>query len=576
MSSPASTVLPERLPIEIVLPIEGMTCASCVNRIERFLTRTPGVEHAAVNLATERATVSVDPAVAGRDELVRAVEAAGYEVRPDRPAAGAAGGGASTIAAELTADDVERERAQRTTLVQAVAAIAVALGIMLVMFLPQTAVGLEALNRLVLWPATLIQFWAGGRFYRAAWRAGRHGSATMDTLVAVGTTAAWGYSMVVTLWPEVVVSAGIEPVSYFDSSAIIIGLVLLGRWLEGRAKGRTTGAIRHLVGAAGDHGPADPRRRGGRRASCRTSCPATCSGCAPATRCRSTGSSSRGPRRSTSRCSPASRSPSPRRPATRSSGPPSTPPARSSCAPPASGRDTALARIVELVERAQGSKAPIQRLADRVSEVFVPLVLVVASLTFVAWMLVGPEPRFTLALTAFIGVVIIACPCAMGLATPDRDHGRDGEGRRGRDPGPRRRGARDRGARRHGRARQDRHADPRPPGGLGRRARGGLHAVRAARPGGLARDGLRTPAGRGHRPARPRDRARVRDGRRLRGDRGPRRGRDGRRAPGARREPAPDDGARRRSRGAPRAGPHGRSGWRDGRVRRGRRASPPG
>ena len=99
----------------------------------------------------------------------------------------------------------------------------------------------------MLWPATFIQFWAGGRFYRAAWRAGRHGSMTMDTLVAVGTTAAWSYSMVVTIWPEVVRDAGIEPVSYFDSATIIIGLVLLGRWLEGRAKGQTTGAIRRLV-----------------------------------------------------------------------------------------------------------------------------------------------------------------------------------------------------------------------------------------------------------------------------------------------------------------------------------------
>ena len=182
--------------IEIVLPIEGMTCASCVNRIERFLTKTPGVERAAVNLATERATVTVDPGIAGRDALVRAVEAAGYEVRPERAVADADGGAAETLTAELTADDVERERAQRTTLIQAVASIVTALVIMAVMFVPQTAFGVETLNKLVLWPATFIQFWAGGRFYRAAWRAARHGSMTMDTLVAVGTTAAWAYSMV--------------------------------------------------------------------------------------------------------------------------------------------------------------------------------------------------------------------------------------------------------------------------------------------------------------------------------------------------------------------------------------------
>ena len=117
------------------------------------------------------------------------------------------------------------------------------------MFAPQTTVPMTDLNRLVLIPATFVQFWAGGRFYRAAWRAARHGTMNMDTLVAVGTTAAWAYSvLVVTLWPELVDAAGIEPVTYFDSSTMIIGLVLLGRWLEARAKGRAAGAIHRLVG----------------------------------------------------------------------------------------------------------------------------------------------------------------------------------------------------------------------------------------------------------------------------------------------------------------------------------------
>ena len=401
--------------IEIVLPIEGMTCASCVNRIERFLNRTPGVEHAAVNLATERATVSIDPGIAGRDELVRAVEAAGYEVRPDRDQA--AGTASMAVAAELTADDVERERAQRTTLIQAVAAIATALAIMLVMFVPQTAVGVETLNKVVLWPATLIQFWAGGRFYRAAWRAGRHGSMTMDTLVAVGTTAAWGYSMVVTLWPELVQSAGIEPVSYFDSSAIIIGLVLLGRWLEGRAKGRTTGAIRRLVAL---QATTARRVRDGvdEDVELATVVPGDLLRVRPGDKVPVDGVVVDG----ASAVDESMLTGEPI-PVTKSAGDEvigATINTTGSFVMRAThvGRETALARIVELVERAQGSKAPIQRLADRVSEVFVPLVLVIASLTFVAWMLVGPEPRFTLALTAFIGVVIIACPCAMGLATP--------------------------------------------------------------------------------------------------------------------------------------------------------------
>src|SRR4029078_1509172 len=122
-----------------------------------------------------------------------------------------------------------------------------AFGIMALMFGP-TSLGMTQLNRLVLIPATLVQVWAGRRFYQPAWRAARHRTTNMDTLVAIGTSAAWGYSVVVTLWPALVMDAGIEPVTYFDSSTLIIGLVLLGRWLEARAKVRTAGAIRHLIG----------------------------------------------------------------------------------------------------------------------------------------------------------------------------------------------------------------------------------------------------------------------------------------------------------------------------------------
>ena len=232
-------------PTELTLPIEGMTCASCVNRIERFLRKTPGVEMASVNLATETATILYRPGIADRAALIDAVESAGYDVRAsptDEP--GAAG---RSIAEELTAADAGRAREARTTLLQAAASLAVAAVILVLMYAPQTTLSMTAIDRLVVLPATLIQFWAGGRFYRAAWRAARHGTTNMDTLVAVGTTAAWAYSAIVTLVPGPFVSAGIDPAGYFDSSTIIIGLVLLGRWLEARAKGRTTGAIRRLI-----------------------------------------------------------------------------------------------------------------------------------------------------------------------------------------------------------------------------------------------------------------------------------------------------------------------------------------
>jgi P-type Cu+ transporter len=397
----------------IELPVEGMTCASCVNRIERFLKKTPGVEDATVNLATELATIHYLPDQAGTAELVGAIEAAGYDVRsvPDPAVA------VDPLAEATDEESLERVREARALLVRAVASIAVALGIMVAMFWPQTAASVETLNWTALIPATFIQVWGGGRFYRAAWRALRHGTTNMDTLVAVGTTAAWAYSVCVTLFPGVVRSAGLEPATYFDSSAIIIGLILLGRWLEARAKRQTTSAIRRLIGL-------QPAMANVVRGDLETAVPLEAVRLGDLLRVRPgekvpvdgrivSGGSAVDESMLTGEPLPSSK-------AVGDEVIGATLNTTGSFVMRATrvGSDTALARIVELVKRAQGSKAPIQRVADRVSEVFVPAVLVVATLTFLIWLLVGPEPRLTLALTAFISVVIIACPCAMGLATP--------------------------------------------------------------------------------------------------------------------------------------------------------------
>ena len=401
---------------EIELPIEGMTCASCVNRIERYLGKTPGVVEASVNLATETATIRYLPEVAGRAELVGAVEAAGYEVRPQPQAA--TGAPARSLADEAGADAAERERETRTLLVQALASIGVAVAIMAAMFWPQTSVAMEDLNKIALWPATLIQFWAGRRFYDAAWRAFRHGFATnMSTLVVVGTTSAWAYSVFVTFYPQIIHEAGLHPESYFDTSALIIGLILLGRWLEARAKGRTTGAIRRLIGLqpttarlvqgdleedvllesvrAGDLLRVRPGEK------------------IPVDGVVVEGASAIDQSMLTGEPIPVDRGPG-----DEVIGATLNTTGTFVLRATRVGRDTALARIVELVRRAQGSKAPLQRLADRISGVFVPVVLAVGAATFALWLALGPEPRATLALAAFIAVVVVACPCAMGLATP--------------------------------------------------------------------------------------------------------------------------------------------------------------
>jgi Cu+-exporting ATPase len=401
-------------PIVIALDIEGMTCASCVRRIERHLSSTDGVAEASVNLATERATVTVDPSVAGRAELERAVAAAGYAVRP----APASAPDAFAAAAGSDAAHVERARAQRSLLIRAAVSIGTALAMMALMLWPGGAgIPMTTLNWLLLVPATFIQAWAGGVFLRNAIRLARHRSVSMDTLVAVGTLAAWGYSVVVTVAPDLVMHAGIEPVTYFDSAAMIIGLILAGRWLEARTRARAGDAIRSLValqprtarlvnGAIEADVPiADVRAgdllrvRPGERV--------------PVDGVVVDGASSLDESMLTGEAMPVVKGPG-----DDVTGATLNTTGSFTFRATRVGADTVLARIVRMVADAQGSRAPIQRVADAVSERFVPVVILLAAITFVTWLLLGPQPSLTYALVSSISVLIIACPCAMGLATP--------------------------------------------------------------------------------------------------------------------------------------------------------------
>jgi Cu+-exporting ATPase len=396
---------------EISLPIVGMTCASCVGRVERYLGNAEGVAEANVNLASERATVRFDPARIDRGGLVAAVERAGYEV-------GRTVGAGQDAAESEAAEDRARAAERRELLWSALAATGIGLAMMAVMLWPGGVPWpMERVNVWMLAPATFVQFVLGRRFLVRAARGLRHGELTMDTLVSMGTLAAYGYSLVVTLLPEAVMGAGLGGETYFDSAAVIIGLVLLGRWLEARARGRAAGAVKALLRLR----PATARvLRDGREVDLPLD--EVRAGdllrVRPGDRVPVDGAIVEGASTLDESMLTGESIPVERGRGDQVIG--GTMNASGSFVMRAErvGRDTTLGQIVRLVEQAQGSKAPIQRVADRVTAWFVPAVLVLATLAFAGWMLVGPEPRLPFALSAAIAVLIIACPCAMGLATP--------------------------------------------------------------------------------------------------------------------------------------------------------------
>ena len=404
---------------EAVLPIEGMTCASCVRRVEKGLEKVPGVTAANVNLATERATVVYDPAVVDLATLRTAVERTGYQVgevsageatpMSRRPATRPAEAAAAT-------DPRERERDRELADLKRkwVVSLVIGLFMMAEMYLP-LGWDMAIVAPLLLIQATLVQVWAGGVFYRTAWAAARHGGTNMSTLVAVGTSAAYGYSAFVTLWPELAARWGFPFHLYYEVAVIVIALVLLGRWLEARAKRQTGAAIKALIGLQARTArvirdgveqdvPVEEvvvgdlvRVRPGEKV--------------PVDGVVSEGRSALDESMLTGESLPVEKEPG-----DTVIGATLNKTGSFVFRATKVGRDTTLAQIVRLVEEAQGSKAPMQRMADTISSYFVPVVLVLAAVTFVAWLVFGPSPVF--ALTATIAVLIIACPCALGLATP--------------------------------------------------------------------------------------------------------------------------------------------------------------
>lgn len=400
----------------IDMPVEGMSCAACAGRIERTLASRPGVASANVNFATKVATVIFDPGSTNASALAEAVRTLGFT--PHVPVRDVPQATDMQAAAERARRDSWRNLVLASILSIPVVVIAMSHGSIAWLdgaWAPWVQLALTA----------PVLFWAGRGFFRSAWKGVLQGSANMDTLVALGSSAAFTGSVVSLLWPGVMASApGVHAVHpsrpdlYFEAAASIITLILLGKHLEARATARTSEAIGRLAGleparavVLRDGGEDDvlvTAIRVGDRVLVKPGSRVPIDGTVLE------GSSSVDESMLTGESIPSEK----QRGSEVFAGTLNTTGAMVIDVTRVGG-ETALRRIIRLVEEAQGSKAPIARLADRVSAVFVPAVLVIAAATALGWWLLGPvEDRLSMALTTSISVLIVACPCALGLATP--------------------------------------------------------------------------------------------------------------------------------------------------------------
>ena len=394
------------------LGVEGMTCASCVRRVEKAIAAVPGVLSASVNLATERATVK---AVGGTPltSIEAAIRKAGYE--PHRLDAGAAAADAQQLAKKA-----EYRRLQRDFWIAAVLTLPLFVLEMGSHVVPGVSHWLHGIDRFTLHVfyfvlASIVQFGPGLRFYAKGIPALLRLSPDMNSLVVLGSTAAWGYSVVATFLPGLL-PAGTANV-YFEASAVIVTLILLGRLLEARAKGRTSAAIAKLVGLQ----PKSARvERGGEIVELPLDQVITGDvlQVRPGERLAVdgiviAGSSFVDESMITGEPIPVSKGEG-----AEVVGGTINKNGSFTYRATKVGADTLLAQIIRMVEQAQGAKLPIQALVDRITAWFVPAVMAAATLTFLVWMVFGPEPALTFGLVNAVAVLIIACPCAMGLATP--------------------------------------------------------------------------------------------------------------------------------------------------------------
>jgi len=399
------------IPIEeSTIGIEGMTCASCVSRVEKALESISGVKNASVNLATEDAVIRHVPGQLNKEIIRKAIEQAGYSV---------------TGLQEKKAREARRDRDYAILKLKVIVSVSltipivvIEMGLMWEQFPLLHSLSHQTWNYILFLLTTPVLFWGGSRFFSGFWAVTKHFTADMNSLVAIGTSAAYLYSATATFLPSVFAAAGETPHVYYDTAAVIVTLILFGRLLEARAKGRTSEAIKKLAGLqpktariirngneqdidiahvqVGDRVIVKPGERIPVDGSIE-------SGYSSVDESMITGESI---------------------PVEKFKGDPvigGTINKSGSFTYSANkvGKDTVLSQIIKLVQDAQASKAPVQRLVDKVASVFVPIVIVIAIASFFGWFLTGTEEtRLTVALLNFVAVLIIACPCALGLATP--------------------------------------------------------------------------------------------------------------------------------------------------------------
>ena len=426
--------------LKITLPVEGMTCAACQANVQRALTAAPGVSKAAVNLMMHEATVHYDPAATSPEQLVAAINDTGYVSH--LPAADAAPATADDDRERAHADEYAKLRLKSfVSLLLGAIAMVIAMPLMggphgshssdpLIAWTMRVvdpplramapwlyAIDAVALTYALLAATVLVMTWAGSHFYVRAWKGLRHRTADMNTLIAIGTGAAFLYSVVATLAPTLFVADGARPDVYYEAVILIIALVLLGNAMEARAKRNTTRALGQLAKLQ----PSTARvRRNGQDSDVPIA--EVRAGdliiVRPGERIPVDGTIREGAGAVDESMLTGESIPVDKQPGDRVIGATINTSGALEIEATSLGASSVLARIVTLMREAQGSQAPIQRLADRISAVFVPVVVSIAVATFAVWMIVPAEPSLTSALTAAVAVLIIACPCAMGLAVP--------------------------------------------------------------------------------------------------------------------------------------------------------------